>query len=104
MAELIEITLDGQRYRLRAEENAEMIREAAALVDEQLNEVRNTTKSSSPFQVALLGALNLALRLKKTSQDVDQFKHDTSNELKELIEVLQEEIKSVQPVISSAHH
>jgi len=99
MSDLIEITLDGQKYRLRADEKAELIKEAAKLVNEQLDEVRQGTKTSSPFQVALLGALNLALRLKKTSKDVEDFKKQTSHEIHTISELLEEEIKSIQPVL-----
>jgi len=97
VAEKIEITLDGQKYKLRADEDIETIRKAALLVNEQLETIRENTKASSPYQVALLTALNLALRTQTMSTDVTRFKNATSKELKLLMELIEDQVQSVQP-------
>ena len=99
---LIEVTLDGQKYRLRASEDLELVQAAAQLVNHHLEEVRKGSKASSPYQVSLLGALNLALRLKKAQKELDQFKLATSGEIQNLLATLEGEMKSIQPFITGA--
>ena len=97
MSGTVDVTLDGQKYVLRTNDQVSEVQEAAKTVNEYLAKVRATTKLSSPTQVALLAALNMALRLQTVSKDVEQFKENTSDELKKLIELVQEEAQSVQP-------
>ncbi len=98
MAQLVEITLDGQKYKLRADDPFDSIQKAAQLVDQQLLQVREKTKASSPYQLALLAALNVALRYQKLCSEVEAFKTSTSSELKGMIRIMEEAQSSTNAV------
>lgn len=99
MAESIELSLDGQKYVLKADEAIEDLRGAAQMVNEQISFVRAKMKVVSPHTSALLAALNLALKLEKSTQEVERFKNKAAQELEELIELIRDEVDQQPPTL-----
>jgi cell division protein ZapA len=54
------VRIFGQEYSVRAESNAEHVREVAELVDQKMREVASASSQVSTVRVAILAALNLA--------------------------------------------
>jgi cell division protein ZapA len=50
----------GKEYRIRSDADPEIVRRAAALVDETIRKVRDRTSTVDTVDVAVLAALNLA--------------------------------------------
>lgn len=56
----VEVRILGKPYRIRSDADPEMVRRAAALVDETIERVRGRTRTVDSLDVAVLSALNLA--------------------------------------------
>ncbi len=54
------VRIFGQEYSVRADTNAEHVRQVAELVDEKMREVASRSSQVSTIRVAILAALNLA--------------------------------------------
>jgi cell division protein ZapA (FtsZ GTPase activity inhibitor) len=95
VSESTEVSLDGQKYVLRFDDDPTAVQAAAALVNQHMARIRATAKSSSPYQVALLTALNLALQLEKASHNVEAFKEQTIHELSKLEELVRQRVDEI---------
>jgi cell division protein ZapA len=54
------VRIFGQEYSIRSESDGDHVKRVAALVDEKMREVSNTSSQVSSVKVAILAALNLA--------------------------------------------
>jgi cell division protein ZapA len=54
------IEIFGSTYHVRGEQDAEYLRELAAIVDRKMREVSGQAKAPDPARVAIQAALNLA--------------------------------------------
>lgn len=59
----VEVRIQGRSYRLRVEGDEAPVREAASLVDETIQALRNRGGSVDSLELAVLASLNLARRL-----------------------------------------
>lgn len=55
-----EVEIFGTLYRVRADKDAEYLRELAEAVDRKMREIAEQTSTIDPARLAILGALNLA--------------------------------------------
>ena len=59
----IPVQILGQEYRVKSDSDGEVVRRAAALLDETMNRVRRRAGRADTQDVAVLAALNLANQL-----------------------------------------
>ena len=56
----IAVTIAGQRYLLRSDEDDQYVRQLASLVDQRFRAVQSSTKQVSTHAIAMLTALQMA--------------------------------------------
>jgi len=75
MSEVVNITLMGRSFSVRSNDKPEQVEAAAALVQERVDEIRQTGSTVASDRLLTLVALNLAGELlrreESRSQDVD---------------------------------
>jgi len=75
MSEIVNITLMGRTFSIRSNDKPEQVEAAAALVQERVDEIRQTGSTVASDRLLTLVALNLAGELlrreESQSQDVD---------------------------------
>ena len=54
------VKVQGREYRIRSEVDAETVRQAAALLDETIDKVRERVSTVDTVDVAVMAALNIA--------------------------------------------
>jgi cell division protein ZapA len=59
----VTVTIQGKRYRIRADGDVETVERAAELLDQTMARVRERSSTADSIDVAVLAALNLANRL-----------------------------------------
>ena len=59
----VPVKVQGREYRIRSEVDAETVRQAAALLDETIDKVRERVSTVDTVDVAVMAALNIANRL-----------------------------------------
>jgi len=64
----IEVEIFGQTFTLTSEDTEVYVREVAAYVDQQMQQIAHTTKTVATLRVAILAALNIADQYHKTRQ------------------------------------
>lgn len=59
-AQAAAVTIFGQTYHLRGDENGEYLEQLAGLVDRKMRDVAEATETADTLKVAILASLNLA--------------------------------------------
>jgi len=67
----VPVTIYGQVYSLRSDENPSHLEDLAALVDTQMREVAERTRTADTAKIAVLAALNLADQLRRAERRAD---------------------------------
>jgi len=76
MIHKVEVQLLGKSLSIRTDDNPEAVQAAAALVQEQVDELRNLGSTAGTDRLITLAALNLAGELlKKGSAQIDDMQH-----------------------------
>lgn len=96
----IPVEILGQEYRIRSDSDAELIRRAAALVDETMVKVRDRTGTVDTLDIAVLAALNIAnhlISIRDSAGSAHQADAIGSQQLEELITLLETTIAEPAP-------
>ena len=64
----VPVTIYGQVYSLRSDEDPKHLEDLAALVDTQMREVAERTRTADTAKLAVLAALNLADQLRRAER------------------------------------
>ena len=59
-AQLVQVEIFGQTYRLRSEDDPDYVESLAAVVDRQMRDIARETNAVDSLKVAILAALNIA--------------------------------------------
>lgn len=92
MEKSFEVDFLGQKITLKADGDAENLREVLDLVMERLKECKTRSKSPAAHQVALLALLDIAEDYLKAKKAVTHYQETIQNETKRLIELVESEL------------
>jgi cell division protein ZapA len=87
----IEVDISGQRYKIRSDEQEEYIASLATYVNQQIDQIRQKSKSMATQSVAVLAALNIADELFKTRQRRDLLKQQMKERIRRIIKMIENE-------------
>jgi cell division protein ZapA len=88
---LIQVEIYGQRYSLRASDEADeaYVEAVAAHVDRKMREIAQTTPTVDSFKVAVLAAVNIAdeyMQLRNERRDLDAHIAERTRRIGELLD------------------
>jgi len=86
------VSIFGQSYLLRTEENPEYVRNVAHYVDGKFYEVAERESSLPANKVAILSALNIADELFKLREEKEMTEELVSNKIEELLELIAKKV------------
>ena len=75
------ITIRGQTYTVRSDDDDVDLQEVAAYVDRKMTEIASKSARLDPYTVALLSALNIAQDFARHRRDVDQLLARTERDI-----------------------
>ena len=85
------VTIYGRTYHLRGEGDPDDLARLAALVDETMRDVAQTTGTADTLKVAIMAALNIADDYMQARHGIDGRKdRDTENRLARMVTMLDE--------------
>jgi cell division protein ZapA len=90
---LVTVTIFGQSYSLRAEEDGTYVEDLARHVDAKMRTLSESTGTSEPLRVAVLAALNLADELFKAQDRYRSAEEQVEKTALELLESLEESLR-----------
>ena len=90
---LVTVTIFGQSYSLRAEEDGSYVEDLARSVDGKMRTLSESTGTSEPLRVAVLAALNLADELFKAREQHRSKEEQIETTALELLESLEESLR-----------
>ena len=88
----VPVRIQGQDYRIRSDAPADLVKRAAALVDETMARVRERTGTADSQDVAVLAALNIAHRLVAEREGPPDGKWLTAEDFRPLIDLVESEL------------
>ena len=89
----IEVTIYGQTYQLRGNEDREYLEELASLVDRKMREVVEATGTADTLKVAILATLNIADEYLQARRGVVvEIDDDTDRRMARMVTLLDEAI------------
>jgi cell division protein ZapA len=89
----VTVTIFGQSYSLRAEEDGSYVEDLARSVDGKMRTLSESTGTSEPLRVAVLAALNLADELFKAQEQHRSTEERMETTALELLECLEESLR-----------
>jgi cell division protein ZapA len=92
-ASLVSVTIFGQTYSLRAEEDGSYVEDLARYVDTKMRTLSQSTGTSEPLRVAVLAALNIADELFKLEERHRAGEERVEATAKELLTALEESLR-----------
>lgn len=84
----VEVSILGQRLKVRTDEGADYIKSLAAFVDEKLGEVKKKTRAVSTHSLAMLAALNIADELFKAREHRQQLKAEFKERVDKILKLV----------------
>ena len=84
----VEVSILGQRLKVRTDEGTEYIKDLAAFVDEKLGEVKKKTRAVSTHSLAMLAALNIADELFKARERQQQVKAEMKERVDKILKLV----------------
>ena len=75
------ITIRGQTYTVRSDDDDVDLQEVAAYVDRKMTEIASKSSRLDPYTVALLSALNIAQDFARHRRDVDSLLARTERDI-----------------------
>jgi len=88
----IELEFLGSKITLKTDGDNELVDEVVNLVKTRLEDARMRAKGAAPFQVALLGMLDLAEAYVKAKHGLIEERQEISGKSSQLMEIIQGEI------------
>jgi len=88
------VTILGRTYHLRGDSDPDYLQELAAVVDERMRAIAETTGTADTLKVAILAALNLADDYLQSGRRSDRSVQDAESRLAHLVTVLDEALAS----------
>lgn len=88
----IPVEIQGQQYRIRSDGDGQLVRRAAAMVDETIAKLRSRSTAVDSLDVAILAALNLAnqyIAIRDHQGDDRRSREDEGDQLRALIELVE---------------
>ncbi|MEG3641486.1 cell division protein ZapA [Magnetococcus sp. PR-3] len=86
MAEMIEVTILGQHFKLRTDTGNDYVHELAEYVETLVEELRSQSRAASTDRVALMAALQIADRYFQLRQQSEGNKELANGRIQRLIE------------------
>jgi cell division protein ZapA len=90
---LVPITVFGETYTVRAEEDGSYIEQVARFVDTKMRTLSESTGTSDPLKVAVLAALNIADEYFKLEERHKEAEAELEAAAEELTKVLDESLR-----------
>ena len=88
---LVNVSILGQEYPIRASSNEDYIKEVASYVDKKMHEVQRSVPSSmNASKIAILAAMNISDELFGARRGEYSFKGEVESKVKSLIERIEE--------------
>ena len=95
----VAVTIQGKQYKIRADGDGESVTQAAALLDQTMDRVRERSSTADSIDVAILAALNLANRL--TSERTPQTAAPSNGrQIDDLIRLVEGAVHDREPAVS----
>jgi cell division protein ZapA len=82
------VEIFGNEYHIRAEADADYVKNVAAYVDAKMSEIAENQKLVSSTKVAILAAINVADELFQERRKREQTEQDVSTKARQLSDVL----------------
>ena len=86
----VEVSILGQRLRVRTDEQPEYIEELARFVNEKMEEVKRKTRSVSTHSLAMLAALNIADELFKEKKHNSRLKSELKERMAKVLKMVRQ--------------
>ncbi|ABK43234.1 cell division protein ZapA [Magnetococcus marinus MC-1] len=86
MADMVEVTILGQHFKLRTDTGNDYVHELAEYVESLVEELRRNSRSASTDRVALMAALQIADRYFQLRQRTEGNKELANGRIQRLIE------------------
>ncbi len=90
---LVSVTIFGQSYSLRAEEDGTYVEDLARYVDTKMRTLSQSTGTSEPLRVAVLAALNIADEYFKLEERHRAGEAELEATARELVTALEESLR-----------
>jgi cell division protein ZapA len=90
---LVSVTIFGQSYSLRADEDGNYVEDLARYVDSQMKTLSESTGTIEPLRVAVLTALNIADELHKLRERQRTAEEEVQATARELVTALTESLR-----------
>jgi cell division protein ZapA len=84
----VRVTLLGQEYPVRADADADYIREIAAFLDARMRTIHQAEPSRSPLRIAILAALNLTDKVFTLVREKKELEEQYERKVREFTEHL----------------
>jgi len=84
----VPVTIYGQVYSLRSDEDPAHLEDLAALVDTQMREVAERTRTADTAKIAVLAALNLADQLRRAERRSSESVRDFEKRARAMVALL----------------
>ncbi len=69
MSHVLHVDINGQRYAIRSDLDAQYVSELAAYLDEKMRQAARELASAEPLRIAVIAALNIADELRRARAD-----------------------------------
>jgi cell division protein ZapA len=89
----VTVSIAGQRYTLRSDEDEKTLHELAALVDRRFRETQKQTRTADTVTLAMLTALQLAEELMTERRSTAELKRSIKEKSQSLLRFLEREAR-----------
>lgn len=98
--EILKVKIFGTEYPLRVQSDANYIRAVASYVDKKMREVYESKPERTPFQIAILAALNITDELMQARGKQAEAYSELEQRLRNLTETIEIGIQSISEDIA----
>lgn len=86
----VKVEILGSEYVLRSDQGEEQVREVACFLNDKLNEILTTTRTSSTLSATVLAALNIASELMQLQQEQDKLLQEIEARTETMLERIEQ--------------
>ncbi len=91
MKNAVAVTIAGQRFTLRSDEDEHLVRDMAAHVDRRLRELQKHTRAVDTQSLAILTALQITEELWKERRDLAELRKQVRDKGRALLQFIERE-------------